>query len=930
MNSFCKYFLHSVIAMLALVATTSLATDDYLVIDVSAGYGASYPVVYYDLGSLPLDVTNDLYKTNHILLKKISAGTFMMGSPTNEPGRPLINANEDLHQVTLTQDYYVGVFEVTEIQWNRVTDLSGTSKKPIKSISYIAQIENQFLAQLNSGVDLGEMTLDLPTEAQWEYVCRAGTTTPYSFGSYSNQLQNYAWYLDYDGNRNEVGLKIPNIWGVYDLHGNMAEFCRDAYNASLGTNSVIDPLYVSGAAERVTKGGGYNRSSDECRSAFREGVANGGGSIVGFRISVTIPRLYDLAVINGSGSGSYTNNHLQVIVANAPPPWYEFDQWIGDVAGVGSVISQTTTVTISGADLSVEASYKALTYQISITNGSSSVTSAVNAQVVTIYADPPAETNVFERWEGSVTASDMFAPTATVTVAGADISMTALYRHAPFWLSVTTATGVVSSRHYEGEVVPVQAAAPSAHYSFLWVGDAATIADPKSWETTLVMPPRDIGINATYPDKLYTLTVVNGSGSGSYATGTAVNVSISGLPSDLHVFEKWSGDTAGLDLIYAESAVFTMPGIDASLIPLYKPIVAVKGDYMEVNLTHSGSAYEIIYMDTPPPGGWDDSHKDTKMAFKRIDPASYQMGSGDAPSVDEHTVTLTEAFYVGIYEVTQGQWENVMGDRPSLYTGTGRDYHPVENISYDRIRGDSEGREWPATGDVDSSSFVGQMRVMGSSDGFDLPTEAQWEYACRAGTTGNWYVDSSDVFDVAIVSVYGQPPLSSTAEVGSLAPNEWKLYDSHGNVFELCCDWFDGVPLGTASQTDPPGAASSGSDSRVIKGGSFELIASPYSKSGYRAGQTTNLPDGHTGFRMSKAAGVPNQLTLVDSKVNTGGNYYYRAQIGISAVEKVGQEFDYWLVTPAGIYPGSGFDAGDIDTVITMPNQSITVQAYYK
>jgi len=932
-----RFLKYSAIAMVGMCSFMGAAANDYLVIDVSAGYNQPYPVTYHS--TLPLPVTDNSYKTDKIVLKRIPAGSFMMGSPTNEVGRPAINANEDLHQVTLTQDYYIGVYEITEAQWSKVTALQGSTRNPVVSISYGVQIQDLFLAQINSGTDLGLQSVDLPTEAQWEYACRAGTATPYSFGSDINQLQSYAWYQGYDGLRHEVGLKLPNLWGLYDMHGNAAEFCRDAYVAALGTNAVTDPQFPEATGFKVTKTGGYTRPADECRSAYRNSFGIGGGNLVGFRICVTLPPplpTYALTVVSGSGDGSYTNAHVQQIVADPAPAWYEFDRWTGDTESVNDLYAPTATVTIAGAAMVVQATYRPLTFDIAVVNGTSSVSVATNAQVVAIYADPPDVTNVFYRWEGdTATVADTLAPTTTVTVAGADITLTAVYRHAPYWLSVTSGAQVVTTLHFAGEVVAIQAPAPDADHTFLWVGDTAAVADPQAWVTTLVMPAQDVGLTATYPERRYTLTVTDGYGSGSYTNGAKVSVGTTYTPSALHLFDGWAGDVTGLESPSAPVTIFTMAASDAAIAPRFRPVVATKGDYLVVDLAHSGSAFELTYRDAPPAGGWDNTYKDAKMAFRRLMPGSFPMGRDDDGSVtgeNTHTVTLTEAFYIGIFEVTQGQWQKVMGTYPSNYSGSGRERHPVENISYDLIRGSSEGREWSATADVDATSFVGKMRLKGSSDGFDLPTEAQWEYACRAGTIGSWY--SSDLLNIAYYSVNSS---NRTWDVGLKTPNSWGLYDMHGNVLEWCLDWFYGPGLGTAPQTDPLGPAipytgtyQSYVNTRVIRGGCYDLPSSEYMKSGYRAGQITTGAAARTGLRMSKRSGVPRQLTIVDSKVNSGGIYYDRAQIAVSAVDKPGQEFDYWSVEPSSVYPGSRFDGQARDTIITMPSHAVTIRAHYK
>ncbi len=111
----------------------------------------------------------------------------------------------------------------------------------------------------------------LPTEAEWEYACRAGTTTAYNFGDDASSLGNYAWYgVSYDdgGKTHEVGKKPANAWGLYDMHGNVHEWCYDRLG-SYGTDSVSDPVGADTGVPRVLRGGGWSHSARMLRSAYR-------------------------------------------------------------------------------------------------------------------------------------------------------------------------------------------------------------------------------------------------------------------------------------------------------------------------------------------------------------------------------------------------------------------------------------------------------------------------------------------------------------------------------------------------------------------------------------------------------------------------------------------------------------------------------------
>ena len=238
-----------------------------------------------------------------------------------------------------------------------------------------------------------------------------------------------------------------------------------------------------------------------------------------------------------------------------------------------------------------------------------------------------------------------------------------------------------------------------------------------------------------------------------------------------------------------------------------------EGCYCVIDLSGGVDAarWPVSYLSVLSSGGWTDEYKTTKLVLRRIPAGTFVMG--DDQSDENHRVTLTKPFYMGVFEVTQKQWELVMGSwpgsSPSSSSGRG-DAYPAYYVSYNDIRGSSSGARWPASAAVDVSSFLGQLRTKTGLD-FDLPTEAQWEYACRAGTTTTYYW--GDAMDGAYAWYEGN---SGTAHsVGTRLPNAWGLYDMIGNVWELCRDGYDGTP---DYWTDPLGSASG--SSRVKRGGS--------------------------------------------------------------------------------------------------------------
>lgn len=249
----------------------------YCVIDLSNGSGAkSYPVLYFP--NMPAEGWSDECKTTKLVLRRIEAGTFVMGSD---------QMNES-HRVTLTKPFYMGVFEVTQKQWALVmgswpgSSPSSSSGRgdayPAYYVSYndirgsssgarwpasSAVDTSSFLGRLRAKTGLN---FDLPTEAQWEYACRAGTTTTYYWGDAMDGA--YALYDDNSGSKTHpVGTKKPNAWGLYDMSGNVWEWCRDWY----GTLAYgADPVGSASGSRRVSRGGSWGNISVCCTSSNRD------------------------------------------------------------------------------------------------------------------------------------------------------------------------------------------------------------------------------------------------------------------------------------------------------------------------------------------------------------------------------------------------------------------------------------------------------------------------------------------------------------------------------------------------------------------------------------------------------------------------------------------------------------------------------------
>ncbi len=285
--------------------------------------------------------------------------------------------------------------------------------------------------------------------------------------------------------------------------------------------------------------------------------------------------------------------------------------------------------------------------------------------------------------------------------------------------------------------------------------------------------------------------------------------------------------------------------------------------YLVIDLSGGPNAtsYPIEYFDEVPPGGWNDAYMMTKLVLRRIPKGTFTMGSptdelGRLSYETQHQVTISSDFWIGVFEVTQMQWELVM-----RATGLGG-REPKGDLSYDMIRGSSAGSSWPSSSAVDPSSFMGKLRARTGLQ-FDLPTEAQWEYACRAGTTtalnsGENLTSEESDSNMAEVGRYLHNRFDGkgvyfneySTTAGSYLPNNWGLYDMHGNAWEWCLDWWG--ELDSAAVVDPVGA-SSGSF-RVLRGGGYEFRASNC-RSAFRDGADPSHDLGVSGFRLALSAG---------------------------------------------------------------------------
>lgn len=237
------------------------------------------------------------------------------------------------------------------------------------------------------------------------------------------------------------------------------------------------------------------------------------------------------------------------------------------------------------------------------------------------------------------------------------------------------------------------------------------------------------------------------------------------------------------------------------------------GDYCVIDIQDGcgANSFPVWYTDTLPEG---DEYKTTSIVLKKIPAGSFFM-------CNQCTVKISKPFYIGVYELTRRQMQ-LLAPRSSWMQKYGHgdqvSDHPANMVTFNVLRGTNLGCQWPQSDEVDPDSVIGVLREKTGLK-IDLPTEAQWEYACRAGTTSLYNNGGNSSVDLGKLGRY-RGSGRGLARVGSYEPNAWGLYDMHGNVFEWCLDW---GPWPLRDCTDPKGSPSGAN--RCLRGGSVDYRA---------------------------------------------------------------------------------------------------------
>jgi len=734
----------------------------------------------------------------------ISAGKFMMGSPASEKGR---SVDETQHEVTITKPYYMGKYEVTQEQWeavmgNNPSRIKGT-KLPVTDVSW--EDCQEFIKKLNAKKEGGYR---LPTEAEWEYACRAGTTTAYSFGEeIAPKDANYASSML--GKPVVVGSYKSNAFGLYDMHGNVREWCEDWFGP-YPTGSVTDPKGPATGERWALRGGGFVNDETYERSSDRNyyNPPDKRGAVVGFRLAMTADVKAAVAPVIPNPKPEEIMPGARVLVA----PFDEakakevqkslaksLQKEVEEEVDLGKGIKLDLVLIPAGKFLMGDPGKD---HQVTLTKpyymGKYEVTQ--------------------EQWEGVMGDNPS-------VIKGAKLPVTKVSR-----LDCQEFIKKLNAKMDGGYRLPTESeweygcrAGTTTAYSY---GDEITPKDA-NYDDSKIGKSLAVGSYKPNAFNLYDMhgnvwewcedwygdypvgevTDLRGPATGKYRVirgGSFVN--LGGGPKARSSARIPCTPTArNHNLGFRLARTADVKAAVAPVIPNPKPgeIMPATGDLLVTPFTETKAketqkeAAKSLQKEVEENA---DLGKGIKLEMVLIPAGKFMMGSPASEKGHrrdreaQHEVTLTKPFYMGKYEVTQEQWEAVMGDNLSNRT---------------------KGAKFPVTdvwGDY-CQEFIKKLNA-NTSGGYRLPTEAEWEYACRAGTiTAYSFGDKITPKDAN----YTDSRLGKSVVVGSYNPNAFGLYDMHGNVREWCEDWYGPYPTG--SVTDPKGPVTG--ERWALRGGCF-------------------------------------------------------------------------------------------------------------
>ena len=917
---------------------------------------------------------------------KISAGTFQMGSPGGEAGKSI---DETLHAVTITKDFYIGKYELTQGQWKALMNGANPSSfktgdnYPVENISWNDIYQSGgYLEKINSVKPGGYIGFRLPTEAEWEYACRANKTSAYYWGASIDG--DYLWYASNSSSKTHPagsapgtakGINVANAFGLYDMSGNVSEWCNEWYAGDYGGSAVTDPAGPATGSQCMFRGGNWYSGANSCRSAVRYGnVPATRNNTLGFRLALTPGQLPSQSKVEAPAispdGGTFTSAQQVTLTCQTSGATIKYttdgstpSATAGTTYSAAFTVSSSTTVKAIATKIAMTDSNVTTTtftinlpvtpsgQNISVDLGGGMTLEMVRIPAGTFQMGSPATESGRSSFEGpqhAVTiANDFYMGKYEMTqgqwkaiMNNANPSVHKTGDNYPVegmsWNDICLAGGLLEKINalmpsgYRGFRLPTEAeweyscragAATPYYWGSLINGDycwssensglaAHPVGQKKAnafglydmsgnvwewcqdnWHDNYYDAPADGSAPWVPGSGNYALSrVIRGCGSTSDAQyyrsatrmytdpairppgDTGLRLVLTLVPQSLGKVEtpaiyplertfttaqqvSITCQTAGAAIKYTTdgstpSAAVGMTYSGTFSVSLTTTIKAIA---VKSQMTDSNVATAIFTIGTqPPPIGGPAISVDlgggVMLEMIKISAAgkSFQMGSPASDpdkwlaEVPAHAVNFTKDYYIGKYELTQGQWKAIMnGVNPSNFKSG--DKFPVENVSWDEI--------------CQNGGYLEKLNAAkpGGYSGFRLPTEAEWEFACRAGAATPYYWGASINGDYCWYGVNSENVThpGGMAPAGSNSANAFGLYDMSGNVWEFCSGFYE--TYSSSAVTDPSGPAIM-TNGVVARGGSYFDVAGRC-RSAAREANPPSLASINTGFRIALTAG---------------------------------------------------------------------------
>lgn len=847
----------------------------------------------------------------------IPPGEFLMGSTEEEiaeafsnftPIRASVTKKENSfesegprHKVTITKPFYLAAYETTVGQFGSFVDATGykteaevndeggfgtagdqgwkqgtqfhwrnpgypvTTESPVTNVSWNDAVA---FCQWMSDVGGKERKYDLPTEAQWEYGCRAGSTTRWCFGDNASELKEFARCSG--SSPAAVGMKLPNSFGICDMHGNVREWCRDWYSLSYyKTCPKYNPAGPRSGRERVLRGGSWliDLTSLTRSSARNARPPDKCHLNIGFRVVLLIDDKDRLAVSN--------------LLPSGPDPLHMSDdrsvaEWVLEIGGKVSVLVDDEETAIQDLVYLPERFHLAsidLEGIASVTDDDLSKLSNLQNLDRLCLSNTPISNAAVERLRNLESLRELFLDETPVT----DDALSHLYAlHNLELLSCqNTAISDTGMNHlrrlrklrdlYLGKTDITSAGISSLeslrnlkrlNLSQLQIGDEAMPVIGRMTSLTrlwlFMTNVTDSGLHhLTQLSELRELCLM---GTDVSAAGVAelqrsipaCNILVSDeIRSAVDAMRRNGSPTPSSQRTPVSSSEREAKSASEDTAPplAIAPFTEEEAkqhqqawaDYLGVPIEMENSIG--MKMALIPPGEFQmgAAEEEVEELSPFLEENTYGLSERVPGCVPQHKVTITHPFYIGVYEVTVGEFsefvesvgyltdaeqsrlggstasveDNVLKPRWGKdvtwkymdYEQT--DQHPVGGMSWN-----------------DATAFCRWLSKK-EDESYLLPTEAQWEFACRAGTTGQWYSETS-VSNLSIYAVFSTNRIMACPQrVGSKLPNNFELFDTLGNALEWCADRYSSDYYRVAPEADPTGPESG--DLRTLRGGAWQL-----------------------------------------------------------------------------------------------------------